>query len=1506
MDELEDLQDLVRFAGLGAERPTAAQRQRVRRPPRAQDIVPQPLPPPEAGPVIEGADLEDLQQLVAIGRVRPELKHEARSWQATERARAAKALKKVSAEAKEEHRKRQLAEGILQHVVEEFPLVARVCNLRTKRGPMSEGRAAFMEQLAFMPTVRGDDRARGAQSRAAALVAACGADLQRDCVERLWCTNREQDLFEGVSPDENVVFRVHILSWQWDETTQKLPADIVAKALRGERCSQAAVSKQIMMQHGFVTKFLCTDRQNHVTTEPIFCRGLVLESQIAKTMLEGISRCSPVQFHEATSVAKVATPCDAFVASFCCDRASVNTAVLKSVWASLTKPEMPRNVLPFVEFCAAHGVALVKGRPQAAKTLISASHTLSACFRQWRFAHAFRDALLAVVRRELVVKKQQRPALAKERSQAIVEMLYGGEGAGYLFKVGRDGRRVPTSFYEDILALIEVVDLGAPAGERWIHWCFVEDGSALHSQGCPVGSPCCSSPEESVEKMAVPMLNFLLHRQWSQAAASRWTYVGTTLRKIAIGFLSHNVLPQCLSDLQALWDVKASVATLLERLVAADQDDFASKSKLRLLRCCQAFVPAAASWQIAVQITVLSAADTLLYKILGDGKTARANLATFMDEQSSPIAHLQQHLLLLMQDWSLGCSKWQLFQALGGDFEDDFVRRWARQTLLHTAAATFDHFEQRMSHAPYTLFKLGDSRVSVEAQTEIAKAFLATDDHCQSSFCRGLKVLCPTVWSLLETGPSIMQALSAGASIAIDATERSHGQMRLDIRSTGTTSNYTAAANRVFCHELRAEHLRRSGTDPAKPPISAAGGGSRARSDGDAECSAPQRRRLGGNARLEWQNSRLAAYKARVAPAQPLTNDQMESFRQKCSSDWALQVTSVEKEAWGQVSRGAQILRQSSVVVAVDSKQPEFQKVWAATHATAACPVPPSAIVAKYLALPDGERRAIAAKCPELVVEMSCRDLALESGDDRPFSLIGCQAQKKNVCRQTLAVDLRNNMEAICTMFCRYVDSIGPTVAKVPEQLVLLEPEQPDSQGRRLQVIALLADVRFSPKVQIFARCFLKEGNHPLQFNVPAGPGMIVSIAVRECRLARRFQVLHLCTSDDLALELAKLAPVWRLVPLEWELVAGSRNLLDMQIRCRGEAFVPKAKVVVRSSKVTSQAQATMDILDAGNPFEIGRLLSERAAASRPGLRKRPRRHLGAPCRLELQNRVDNRRRLSATHSNQPQNVSNTIVFVIRFFVGLIWPISNTALGQAFFQGLLSQCSLRGVTMLLHLHPTTGFEAPSILEEEDDGVACILDDVDLEGLPPDLVRDIISEHLFERVFLGQEQAAEDLGDTNPVDPEASSGDEAEIAAAFSEPALISVAEVCAAAQTSPGGYISSPVGVWAGRPMVGRLTTWPEHKPIPNRSVSVRCYLHTGCCTPARARGKVSDDRLREWLFSGVIPEVGASAARKRELAAAHRKLFAEIVEAMPTDRDTALPQAGGGSSTATSSTHPA
>ena len=125
MDGLDDLLDLVHLAEVGASgRPVAAARRQRVLPPIVQLVAHQLLPQPGGELAAAPGDLCDLAQLVAIVEVRPDKRHEHRSWQALERARAAKTVKRKDSQIAVSEQKRCRAEALLQMVSDEYPLIA--------------------------------------------------------------------------------------------------------------------------------------------------------------------------------------------------------------------------------------------------------------------------------------------------------------------------------------------------------------------------------------------------------------------------------------------------------------------------------------------------------------------------------------------------------------------------------------------------------------------------------------------------------------------------------------------------------------------------------------------------------------------------------------------------------------------------------------------------------------------------------------------------------------------------------------------------------------------------------------------------------------------------------------------------------------------------------------------------------------------------------------------------------------------------------------------------------------------------------------------------------------------------------------------------------------------------------------------------------------------------------------------------------------------------------------
>lgn len=111
-----------------------------------------------------------------------------------------------------------------------------------------------------------------------------------------------------------------------------------------------------------------------------------------------------------------------------------------------------------------------------------------------------------------------------------------------------------------------------------------------------------------------------------------------------------------------------------------------------------------------------------------------------------------------------------------------------------------------------------------------------------------------------------------------------------------------------------------------------------------------------------------------------------------------------------------------------------------------------------------------------------------------------------------------------------------------------------------------------------------------------------------------------------------------------------------------------------------------------------------------------------------------------------------------------------------------------------------------------------------------------------------------------------------------EEPLPTVSQLVAASSVSELGYITCslpPMAEFAGS--IGRITTWPSTRPVESRSVSAKCYMHSSCGSPAKGRRVISDNQLLCLLYSGRY-EPGANGARRRELAAEHKKMWSAVL----------------------------
>jgi hypothetical protein len=342
-------------------------------------------------------------------------------------------------------------------------------------------------------------------------------------------------------------------------------------------------------------------------------------------------------------------------------------------------------------------------------------------------------------------------------------------------------------------------------------------------------------------------------------------------------------------------------------------------------------------------------------------------------------------------------------------------------------------------------------------------------------------------------------------------------------------------------------------------------------------------------------------------------------------------------------------------------------------------------------------------------------------------------------------------------------------------------------------MIALLVDVRFSPKVQYFARSALKCAPGEIKFAFPCAFPFFISLAKRSSRLSDLFKVLDMCTSDELCIDMVQMRMTWELRQLNYSLL-DCESLLDMNVLGAGEALVFNRVAPV--PKPSACAELSSMVL-----FDVCPL----SAGARLAVSEGPFEQAGG----------------SAT------------------------PIASGDEADADNFDALPDDMLADVQECLDSVMHAGH---------------VLDEFELEADPlPDRIEEVHQDALDQDVL---EDALE--------------------AAVVAEVSPVGDVQLALSSQVSSTGYVSSPAGIWSTLGSIGRVTSWPAHKPMLVRSVSMKCYLHPGCTSPAKGRSKVSDQFLLEWLFAGVH-EPGAASGRKKELGSLHRALFVTRFAAVNT-----------------------
>ena len=1088
-----------------------------------------------------------LDMLVAIAAAVPaeRRKHEQRSWQAMEKARDAKRQRKTErglATAQEGKRK---AEESLKAVASLAPRVARSLGVTVAGAEMTAERAEQWALVATRPTFRGDESYSLFDRRAVFLMAETLEALQARFLTGVLGVG---PLAESGPRISDAAGHRHIsLSWQWDETSQRV-RNLLGQRLQGERLSHARSATQVLMQTGRLCVFesIGCDWARAVD-EPVLSRATFLASTSADCILEALLRRYPIPLADAAAVSAVGGGAGSLVLAFGHDRAASNYVVLRWICSQLSLPAMPRNIYPHAEACVLHGLQLVRMRPAAGKPLLGAAFSLTRFFRNWRCTQGVRSEIMAFVRSRLEIVPAPRPNEIGKRDEAVLQVLFGDRpvpAIGQPTDTPAEGK-----FREDLRTLLLLVPLNR---DGLVYYCPsdvpVPPGVLARRPGCPFW-------EKAVEKVTVALLNVFISRSWVVGTESRWTHGMLTLGRVLLGYLLNGVLPDCLNNLLRFWDVPQDLEAQLGALLGGDAPlkEQEVPRHLRLLRITRVLCCDSAVW-LAVLVTGLRLIDDCMYFVLGAGLPQRPTLLDLLSLKTPRFAELLGKVGGLLQTFGPDSPQWNVLRLTGCDFRDVGARKFARRFLLQLLAALFDHFVLKWSEPPYSLLPLIESGVPAAEKRRRSKAFFAKPEHCCSFFLRRLRANFPAVPALMSGGTEVLRSWNENLPLGIDYSEKAHYALRLQLRTSTIARNATRASNKVFVQEAVAEHRKRHGRLPAQTlaEISA----KRSRTD-PLPLAAPARPGNEGNAQIHALNSKMKAFKALNAPSRPVTDDEKKKVREDAKKEWHAQLSQEDREHWLVVHQTAVVAKQNRLPLADAAAGPPSAKsnIWGSDPCPASL-VPAEAAVCAHRQKTYEEREKLSLRDPSLLVGADVPARIVVAADPaegpdpaRSAPMHCCWEDKKNVCRCVLRLDLARRMDTITGLLKCWVRVLGGAADDVSSLALLRGSNAVDGEGpiADADVIVLLALRRQRPVMQVLARCRLVGACSNSVFACPPPPCRVEVLTSRS-RLCSSCLGVELCTSDELALELARLRLDWSLMPLSWEEVLDVESLLVFDI----------------------------------------------------------------------------------------------------------------------------------------------------------------------------------------------------------------------------------------------------------------------------------------------------------------------------------------------------------------------
>ena len=671
------------------------------------------------------------------------------------------------------------------------------------------------------------------------------------------------------------------------------------------------------------------------------------------------------------------------------------------------------------------------------------------------------------------------------------------------------------------------------------------------------------------------MKTWMCGRGWRIDAENRWLHLDMLIVRFLVLCLPVELIVHMLQDLVLVFAASDSLESALVTLLRDNPEDWSSRRKLRLLRIAKTLCAPKVPLLLSVVFVTHKVHDAIMYAILGHGKQKRKiDMCEFVVPDTSPVVAGQAQLVELLKYWNEGNKALALLTLLGADYRDAPLRLRSRAHILRSDAGLVTYFASRLSRPPYSLILLLFlDELGLDVITAVCLDFLSIPLECLPQMCRVWRTRFWTVAMLLEGALPDIWAWSQTCRLAIDFSERSHGQMRTDLRTAGPGKNKTSSTDRMVCRQLKAAHDQQPSAEaPSLPAVLAIADTVRTEPKRNASSSStqvvpllpkaapPPPKPVGhaGSVLIQFRNMRTRTYKLLHARDRTLEDAEVKEIHRKADIEWErIKTDESSRRCYEDWIKSMKRCKNAKAMPDQSEKQtpPErFEGVWRSSK-LATMPLDPAAFAAFC---ESGAAKAARVKLhgeadPDGV--STCEHRTGETPDCMNL-VCGCWNRRRNICRDHLAILHRSALDALSTLANRWIDKLPPeerdelTAPCLWLQDLRTGPASSSAQrpGDR-DTIVCLADFYLSPKTQLFVRCALDTDSTDsrIYYSVPKPP-FRVRMRIGESRMRGSSEALQTVTADELFFEALQRSPTWSVRPLRWHMPEDTDSLLCMDI----------------------------------------------------------------------------------------------------------------------------------------------------------------------------------------------------------------------------------------------------------------------------------------------------------------------------------------------------------------------